>query len=262
MNLKSFLFNFLIALLVFYILFGVLFFFFQKSLIYYPPVQNFESCSGFEDYQKIDYHGTRFYYKNNSLENVLVYYHGNAESACDISYLKSNFEQANLSLIFVEYTGYSDNMNPSKKLILEDVKKINNFVKENSYKNIIVYGQSVGSGAASYHAFIGNVSSLILVTPFFKFSDLVYSKVLFYPVSLILTENYDNSLYLNNFTGNIIILHGDSDKVIPNKFSLQLFDFLKTLNKEYVLIPGIGHNNIWGSNLFREKVSGFIQEKI
>ena len=253
----------LIRLIIIYLLFGLFLFFTQKSMLYYPDNQDFESCSGFDDYQKINFNGTRFYYKQNSLDNVIVYYHGNAGSACDRSYFKPFFEQSNSSVIFVEYAGYSnDNKGPSRDLILQDVDNIQGFVKENSFKNVIVYGQSIGSGAASYHSSIGNVDSLILVGSFSNLDDVVQSKYTIYPASILLREKYNNKEWLQNFKGNMIVLHGDSDQAIPHSFSQKLFDEATTEKKEYVLIEGKGHNDIWNSSIFREKLIEFIDKNI
>ena len=255
----SFIIDTLIRFMVIYLLFGLFLFFSQRSMLYYPDNQDFESCERFSDYQKINFNGTRFYYKQGSPDNVIVYYHGNAGSACDRGYFKSFFEQSNSSIIFVEYTGYSnDSIKPSRDLILQDVKNVHSFVKENSFKNIVVYGQSIGSGAASHHAFIGDVNSLILVGSFSSLDDVVRSKYIIYPASILLREKYDNTKWLQDFDGNIIIFHGDGDQAIPYKFSQKLFNEIPTEKKEYVLIEGKGHNDIWNAPIFREKLIEFI----
>lgn len=248
-----------IQLIIIYILFGIYLFLNQKSMIYYPNNQDFEECSGFKDYQKINHNGTRFYYKHGSADKVIIYYHGNAGSACDRSYFKNVFEQSNASLIFVEYAGYSnDKKKPSRNLILKDVQNVHNYVRQNPYKNVIVYGQSIGAGAASYHAFLGNVNHLILVTPFSRLRDVAQSQYIIYPVSILLTEKYDNIKWLQNYEGKIIILHGDKDFIIPQKFSQKLFDEIPTKNKEYLLIKGKGHNDIWSSSVFKNKIIEYI----
>ena len=227
----------------------------QKSIIYYPDNQDFEQCAGFRDYEKINYNGTRFYLKKGSVDKVIAYYHGNASSACDRSFCKSSFEQSKASIIFVEYAGYSnDNKKPSKKLILKDVQNVVNYIQEKSFKDVVVYGQSIGSGAASYHAYIGKVDSLILVTPFSSLADVAQSKYKIFPVKLLLTENYNNVKWLQGYKGKLVILHGDNDSIVPHKFSQKLFDKVFTLDKEYVLIKGVGHNDIWMSEEFVKRV--------
>ena len=45
----------------------------QKRFIYYPDNQDFDSCSNFEDSQKLNINGTRIYYQKNS-DNLVVFY--------------------------------------------------------------------------------------------------------------------------------------------------------------------------------------------
>ncbi|MBS8122066.1 alpha/beta hydrolase [Candidatus Vampirococcus lugosii] len=244
-----------ILITIIYIIIGMLLFFNQKTMLYYPNNQDFDKCDGFNEYEKINFNGTRFYFKNNNKDKVIVYYHGNAGSACDRSYFKSIFEKSNASLVFVEYAGYSnDTVRPSKNLILKDAINIKNYIEEKGYKKIIIYGESIGSGPASYHASIGNVNKLILTTPFGKLVDLVQSKYIIYPANILLKEKFDNIKYLQNYEGSLLILHGDNDLVIPNKFSKKLFEKVPSKDKKYILIKNKGHNNIWSSPLFQEKI--------
>jgi len=161
-------------------------------------------------------------------------------------------------LIFVEYSGYSaDNKKPSYKLILNDVRNIHYYLENNSYVNNIAYGQSIGSGPASYHASLGNINKIILVSPFSSIVDLIRSKYFYYP-SFFISEKYDNIKWLRNFSGEIILIHGETDKEIPKKLSKKLYDNIPNPNKEYVIIPKFGHNDIWFSELIHEKISNFI----
>lgn len=255
---KKVILNIVLVIIAVYFIFGILLFLNQKSMLYYPNNQNFDNCIGFNEYEKINYKGTRFYFKQNS-QNILVYYHGNAGSACDRSYLKSIFEESNYSLIFVEYAGYSaDGKSPSKESIQNDVRNVNDFLIDKSFNNITILGESVGSGAASYHASFGDVDNLILITTFSSLQEVAQSKYIIYPASVLLTEKYDNIEYLKDFNGRILVIHGDNDKVIPHKFSKILFNSLSSKQKEYVLIHGYGHNDIWGSDITIEKVSQFL----
>lgn len=248
-----------IGIVVLYVLFGFFLFVGQKSFLYYPDNQDFDSCYGFEDYEKVVFNGTRFYFKEGVEEKIIVYYHGNAGSACDRSYFKSIFEKSNASLIFVEYAGYSnDDVKPSRERIIRDVENVQMFVVEKDYSNVVIYGQSIGSGAASYHAYLGGVDDLILVTPFANLDDVAQSKYIVYPAFFLLREKYDNVKWLENYEGSLLIVHGDKDLVIPHKFSQKLFDEVYVKDKEYVLIEGIGHNDIWNSYLFQDTISNYI----
>jgi len=241
-----------------YLVFGVSLFIFQKSFVYHPDNQSFENCEAYKEYEKKIYNQTRFYYKKKSTTDVLVYYHGNTGSTCDRNYLAPLFENTDKTLILVEYAGFSnDIVKPSKNLILKDVENIHAFVKEKGFKNITVYGQSLGSGTGSYHTYLGNVNSLILIVPFSKLSDVAQSEYPMYPASLILTEEYDNIKWLENYTGRLLIIHGDNDKVISHTLSQKLFESISSEQKEYLLIKGIGHDEVSRGSVFEEKVKEF-----
>ena len=162
-------------------------------------------------------------------------------------------------MIFAEYAGFSnDDVKPSRGLILKDVENIHAYVVEKEFKSVIVYGQSIGSGAASYHAYLGDVDDLALITPFSRLDDVVQSKYIIYPAFILLREKYDNVGWLKNYQGSLLIVHGDNDLVIPHKFSQKLFDEIPGKNKKYILIEGMGHNDIWSSAIFQDTVSGHI----
>jgi uncharacterized protein len=253
--------NILIAAACVYVLFGLFLFLSQKNLIYYPDRQDFTSCDGFIDYEKVNYNGTRFYYRNASADSVIIHYHGNAGSACDRSAYRPTLESPGASVIFVEYAGYSsDKRRPSRSLILNDVKNIREFAKKQAFKKIILYGESIGTGAASYHASIGGADSIILVSPFSSMTDVAQSKYLIYPAILLLREKFDNTAWLKGFNGKVLILHGKNDYIIPPRFSKKLFNELETANKEYVLLEGRGHNDLWESNSFKDRLRAFIVE--
>lgn len=243
-----------------YLLVGAFFFSTQKSILYQPSsIQSFENCLGFRNYSKLEFQGTRMYYKENpQSERVLVYYHGNGGSACRRSAIAPLFEETNVSLVFPEYTGYShDQKSPSRDRILADVENVYQFLKSKSYEEVIVYGQSLGSGPASYHASLGNVDTLILVSSFSTLPEVtssIFPITNLYPLKLLLKEEYDNTRWLQNFRGSLKVIHGKEDQVIPPKFSKKLFESVPTENKEYTLIDGRGHNDIWGSTHYREKI--------
>ena len=254
-TIKAFVFVFTV-----YVLFGIFLIITQKSILYYPDNQDFFDCPGFSDYEKIVHNNTRMYYLHRSNESVLVYYHGNAESACARANTRPTLEHNfNHSMIYVEYAGYSDDTRrPSQEKILQDIQNTQDFTQ--NYTNILVYGQSLGAAAASYHAGQGGVSALMLVTPFDSLVHLAQDRYWFYPIRFMLQEHYDNIEWLQDFEGSVIILHGSDDWIIPPTYSKNLYDSLQTTNKEYFLIESYEHNNIWFSQEFRSELRTFLEE--
>jgi uncharacterized protein len=253
--------QFILGILIVYIGFGLFLFFDQKSMIYLPSNQIFEECSAFQDYLQVEYGGTKFYFKQNS-NNVIIHYHGNAGSACDRSIFKPIFEKSNSPLIFVEYTGFSgDGKKPSMKKILRDVENVNEFISEKSFDDVIVYGESLGSGPASYHAKISKVDTLILTSPFTSVKEVAQNMYKIYPAGIIVTENFDNINMLKDYENKLIIFHGKKDREISYKYSEKLFNNVNTKNKEIFLIEDFGHNDLFYSEFFKNKLTELIKVK-
>jgi len=241
-----------------YFIFGLFLYLFQTKLIYLPTKQDFFSCAEFQDYESLTYNGTRFYYKSQNSDGVLVFYHGNYGSACDRSFLKSFFEESNRDIIFVEYAGYSSDSNkPSMKLILKDAENIADF--NNNYSDVLVVGVSLGSSVASYHAYFTDVDRLLLISPFNSMYEVVKLNYPLYPSRLLLRENYNSEYWIKDYIGEVLIIHGSNDVVIDPNLSYKLYNELKTANKTYLLIKDYGHNDLWDSDLVVNSVSSFIE---
>lgn len=247
-----------IAIIMIYIIFGAILFFKQTDFIYFPDKQDFDSCKPFADTKKINFNGTRMYFRQGS-DKLIVFYHGNAGSACSRATLKSEFDRLGISYLFVEYAGYSnDTIKPEMKLILNDVSNANNLINSKNYTELIIMGESIGTGPASFHSNLAFADKVILIAPFSSLKDYAKMRFFMYPVSMMLKENYDNELWLKGYNGRLLILHGDSDSTISPHFSEKLFGSVPASDKSYILIPGAGHNDIYQHNATLSHLADFI----
>lgn len=251
-SIKSLLLHLFFAIIISYFLLGTILYIFQDNFLYRPDNQDFFNCKELEYTNKINFNSTRFYYKNNS-ENLVVFYHGNAGSACDREEIADLFNINNFSFILVEYAGYSnDNRTPTKKLLYNDVRNINEFINSKNFSNIFIVSESIGSAFASYHVSLNKPEKIILISPFDELRNVVASKYPFYPSKYLLNNNYNNYEFLSNYSNEILIIHGELDKVIPNKLSKNLYYSINSTNKKYILLEGKGHNNMYTHKMFNE----------
>jgi len=242
------------------VFFGIFLYLFQKNIVYHPNNQDFYSCPGFQDAEKITLKDTRFYYKQNS-KKLLIYYHGNAGSACDRHFIKDRFEKLGYSYIFVEYTGYSaDSKKPSKPLLLKDVENVNNFIKDIEYDELILVGSSLGSAFASYHSTLTSVDKIILISAFDSLLNVAKALYPFYPIKYMLKENYDNYEWLNGFSGKLLLLHPEKDTVVNIKHGERFFKRLEFSKKKFVRLKGVGHNDLFLNNMFWKEVTLFLKK--
>lgn len=261
MKLSKFIKIILCILLLLYLSVGIALFKLQKDFIYYPSNQDFNMCPNFADAQKLNLNGTRIYYKKNS-ENIIIFYHGNAGSACDRVYLKNEFDKLGLSYAFVEYAGYSNDVKkPSINLLLKDVENVSEFVKGQNFSTLTIAGESLGTSLAIYHSTIALNSKLLLITPFYRLSDIGQNIYSLYPVSLMLTENYDNSKWVKNIKSTKVeIIRGEKDELIPLDQAQKLFDEIMIKNKEFLIIKGAGHNDIYDFTEAQSAILNFLRE--
>lgn len=227
-----------------YLVVGLFLFFSQNSYIYFPDSRDFAFCPDFADSEKLNMDGTRAYFKHRS-EKLVVFYHGNAGSACDRAWLKQVFENLNYSYLFVEYAGYSgDARPPNKKLILQDVENVNKFLQSRQYSRLTLMGESIGSAVAVYHSSIADEDQLLLVAPFDNMVNVAKKHYPFFPASLLLRENYDTLRWATDLKS-VLIVHGERDSIIPIALSRNLFKKIGIANKTFVAIAGADHNDLY-----------------
>ena len=243
----------LVALLIIYVLFGLILYFIQSSMIYHPDKTPFEECTTGE----MQTHGkARFYLAGNQeSEKQIIVYHGNAGRACDRIPLVEMINPE-YSYIIVEYPGYGEIEKPSKQKILEAVKDVREYAEQQN-KETYLLGISLGSSVAAYHASLKEPEGLIMIAPFYSAASVARRTFFMYPVSLILRENYETNKYLEGYEGKVLILHGEIDRTIPLSESEKLHREIE--NSERHIISSAHHNNMFQQRETTTKINEFIQ---
>lgn len=230
---------------IFYIGFGIGIATFQEKIIYRPFAQDFDNCPALDTAGKIRFGATRAYYKEGG-EKLAVLYHGNAGSACDRDYWAMIFERNGYSYLIVEYEGYAnDKKTPSHEGIKGNVRDVIAFIGSRQFKEILVAGESIGSGPASFHASLLPPQKLLLLSAFSDLRDLARSIYWYYPSSLLVDNAFDNVTVLKNFSGSVRMIHGENDTIIPQKFGRILFEAIDSKDKEFVSVAGAHHNDMF-----------------
>ena len=251
--------HFSVALFCMYLFFGIYLYAIQDSLLYHPDTQDFFDCPQFAHYEKVIYEGTRMYYLAQESDSIIVQYHGNAGSACGRFYLQDIFEPTGASVLFVEYSGFAnDTISPDKSGILENAQAVTQFVSAQNYSQVIAYGESLGSAVASYHAYVGKVDALILISPFTGMADVVQYHYRIYPATFLLRDTYDSIYWLSNFEGDVLILHGAMDTIVPSQLSQDLAKSLSNATVVRIEYSDKGHNDMW-SDEFVADIRDFLE---
>lgn len=230
--------------LITYVLYGVLLFARQNALLFFPDQTSFTDCATFAGAVHIDESGTRgYFFQNGTSTKLAVVYHGNAGRACDRGYYRTALEHSGYSWLFVEYGGYAgDGKKANVATVLRDAEHVVSWVSKQSFISVAVIGESVGSGPASYHASLAPVEKLILITPFINIASVARSYFPMYPTTLMLRDDFDNNAWAAH-AKRVLVIHGTADTIIPFSFGKALFDVLPQERKEFLVLPGIDHND-------------------
>ncbi|OGM33403.1 hypothetical protein A2803_04360 [Candidatus Woesebacteria bacterium RIFCSPHIGHO2_01_FULL_44_21] len=250
--------QFFIATIGAFLAIFIFLFIFQRKLIYFPDNQDFDRCSAFEDVEKINWQGTRMYV-NKISDKWLVFYHGNAGSACDRSFFIELLQDTNYSYLFVEYTGYSgDPGTPSQIALMKNVEGVVGYLNSRNAKRVIVLGESLGTSLAAYHNFLETPDKTLLISSFSSLENVVQAKFQFFPVGLFLFDKYPTEKWIRN-SNNLLFIHGAKDEVVPIEFGQRLFESVQGKNKTFIIIKDAGHNDIYNHSLTKDSIKNFLR---
>jgi hypothetical protein len=251
--------EYLVVFLGVYVVYGAYLTFMQERIAYQPTSQDFFVCGGLAQAEKITYQGTRMYFKDNG-PRIVVLYHGNFGSACDRAFYAGLFEEEGYSYLLPEYAGYSnDSLKPSHELLKKDVENTISFLKERNFSEVAVIGESVGNSFAAYHVSLMAPQRILLISPFIDFLSIAEAHYGYYPVSLLVKNPFDNIRLIGDFSEKVTLMHGEKDDIIPLSLGKKLFESLVVPHKELIVIPGVGHNDLFAAEESWQVIRDFLR---
>jgi len=210
-----------------------------------------------------------FYSPENShkkIEYFIIFCHGNGCDIGSMQYTLSEFSRhLNVYIISFEYPSYGlcVGQSPNQQTINNHADRTFNFVcNKLNWPNerIIIYGHSIGSGAACYLASTQTIAALILQSPYTAISDLVREKVgiLSY---LVNSRSWNNLEAMKDITCPVLFIHGLDDTIIPSDHSQKLHDACLNIGgKKLVLLRHEDHNSMTETTLLKY-ITPFIQKQ-
>ena len=227
----------ILALVFFYILLLIVVFFFQRNLLYHPSVDNYlKDQVAIEPTEiekvkittkdKIDLIGW-FYNKDIEKFKTILFFHGNAGSLENRTYKLNHFKDLNVNFLIIAWRGFSGNKGkPNEMGLYEDaesaVKWLN--VKGIKEKNIILYGESLGTGVAIEVAQNKNFAGIILESPFTSMVNMGKKYYPFFPVSFLLKDKFESHRKIKKVSVPVLVLHGKKDKIVPFAMGKKMYE--------------------------------------
>jgi pimeloyl-ACP methyl ester carboxylesterase len=118
--------------------------------------------------------------------------------------------------------------------------------------NIVAYGESLGSGQAVRLAAARPVAAVVLEAPLTSTVDVARRTYFWLPLSLLITDQYNNKRNSRSVTAPVLILHGEQDVVIPVEMGLWVYRAANA-PKQIELFPQGAHHDLFDHGAWEKR---------
>ena len=230
-------------LLVAYIVIVVFVYFYQRNLLYHPSENNYQDAKIEFDYEEIfikvdDEIKLKSWIVKKDFKKfkTLVLFHGNAGHLSNRIYKINELNKLNINILLISWRGFSGNKgSPTEKNLYQDAEAAIKWLNEQKIENeqIILYGESLGSGVAVEIAKKNDFNGIILESPFTSIENSAKIYYPYLPVKLLLKDKYDSISKVKMINIPILIMHGKKDDVVPFAMGKELFEKANTPKHSY-----------------------------
>ncbi|MBF0492368.1 MAG: alpha/beta hydrolase [Deltaproteobacteria bacterium] len=178
---------------------------------------------------------------------LVLHFHGNAEIIQDTQELAEHYKKIGISFVAMEYAGYGlahkDSISENK--LYDDAEKTFTFLKERfPNQQIVLEGQSIGTGIAVELAKRGYGQKLILFSPYSSVLELArahYPFLIFLPYLAL--DRFENRAKTSFIKMDTLIVHGKEDEIVPFQMGAALHS--KITNSKLLALDHTGHNDLF-----------------
>lgn len=212
------------------------------------PIETEEFFAATADGEKINVRTT--YKPGDKAENIAMIFHGNAETVAKGNFLPF-FRKLGIPAFTFDYRGYGKSSGwPSEDGLYLDAEAVWSEIHKRSgieANRLIILGNSIGSGPASYLAKQLSPQALILLAAYSDFPTLVSQMPLYSPFRFILRYNLPVYSYVKDLkTKCLILAHGEKDTVIPISHLEKIKSNFNNIGSLSILeSKEAGHNDIF-----------------
>ena len=176
---------------------------------------------------------------------LLIYFHGNTGNIGDRSNKLRHFKEAGFGILAISYRGYgTSGGHPTEQGIYADARAAMAYAQQQHIplNQVVLYGESLGSGVAVQMATEFPVQALILEAPYTSLTDLAHLRFPFIPTSVLLKDHFNSAAKIQQIHTPLLVMHGDQDATIPIRFGKALLA-LANEPKQGVFFPAYHHTD-------------------
>lgn len=237
-----------------YIVICIVAFFGNRLFMYFPdPARYTPAESGLAGVEEVELRTgdgetlVAWHARGASEKPTILYFHGNAGNAAGRAPKIDIMRAGGHGVFYLNNRGYGGSSGrPSEKANVSDASlAYDHLVGLGVWPGqIVLYGESLGSGQAVMLAGERPVRAVILEAPLTSTVDVGKRTYFFLPLSLILTDQFRNEENIRQVTAPLLILHGRQDSVVPADLGRRVFEAANE-PKQLELFPAGTHSDLF-----------------
>ena len=225
----------------------------QQGLMYFPTTDRVTPEQvGLHDVDEVvlqtnsNLELTSWYGRAEPGQATILFFHGNGGA---INHRVQRFRDLmaeGYGVFVLGYPGYGGNAGePSETAFLEAARLSHKYLRGSGLaeENIVIYGESIGSGVAVQLAASVEASGLVLEAPMSSMVDVAREHYPFFLVGFLLKDSYKSVDYVERIDMPLLVIHGSDDRIIPIALGRKLFEHAND-PKTFVEFEGARHNDL------------------
>jgi fermentation-respiration switch protein FrsA (DUF1100 family) len=177
---------------------------------------------------------------------TVLFLHGNAGDIGNHLPFAKFLINAGYGLLALEYRGYGGNPgSPDEAGLIADGRAGLAFLNAQGIPdgNIVLFGESLGTGVAVPLAAEHPVRAMILRSPYTSIAEVAAIQFPYLPARWLVRDRFDSLGKIGLSKAPLFIFHGANDTLVPLALGRRLFDAAAE-PKTWLTVPRVGHNDV------------------
>lgn len=177
---------------------------------------------------------------------TLLYFHGNAGGLVNRAARAGRYASLGFGILMPSYRGYSGSTGAASEANnLADARLAYDLLRQEgvAVRDIVLYGESLGSGVAVQLAAEKPVAGVVLDAPYTSMIDMAVRRFPILPVRPLLSDRYESIEHIKRVSAPLLVLHGANDELIPVAMGQALHQAANE-PKRIVIFPAGRHTDL------------------
>ena len=187
-------------------------------------------------------------------QKTILYFHGNGGMLANRAGRINALQQSGLGVVMMSYRGYSGSTGaPTEASNTADARLIYDLLLKDGLtpNDIVVYGESLGTGVTTRLTSEVEVAGVILDSPFTSVVDRAAELYPYFWVRPFIADEYPVATLIDRINAPLLVLHGANDQVIPVRMGEAVFAAARE-PKTLKIFPEGNHSDLFDHGALKD----------